>query len=204
MIQCPSMVAHSTVPPAGPPRIASGIGTWRDIGSLLTCLALAALGGCATRAAPRASPTPSLAQVAGGASPTAGAAAAVQSATAQVVATERAFAATMGRRDFKTFLTFLSPDAVFFSGNMVQRGPAQIATQWSPYFDGRTAPFAWQPDDVQVLDDGKLALSTGPLIQGGRVVGRFNSIWRLEAPNTWRIVFDKGEAVCASPPAPRG
>jgi ketosteroid isomerase-like protein len=127
---------------------------------------------------------------------------AVQRATAQVIATERAFAATMAQRNFKAFLTFLSPDAIFFSGNMVERGPVQIANQWAPYFDGRTAPFSWEPDDVQVLPDGTLALSTGPLMQQGRVVGRFNSIWRLEAPNTWHIVFDKGEAVCAAPPAP--
>jgi hypothetical protein len=24
------------------------------------------------------------------------------------------------------------------------------------------------------------------------VVGRFNSIWRREAPGVWRVVFDKG------------
>jgi len=51
-----------------------------------------------------------------------------------------------------------------------------------------------------VLSDGKLALSTGPLLQQGRIVGRFDSVWRLEAPNTWRVVFDKGEPVCSAPP----
>ena len=106
----------------------------------------------------------------------------------------------MANRDFKAFLTFISPDAIFFSGSTVQHGPAQIAEQWAPYFRGRRAPFSWQPDDVQVLDDGKLALSTGPMLQMGKVVGRFNSVWRLEAPHTWRIVFDKGEAVCSAPP----
>lgn len=203
MTQYPSIVTHLIAPPAGPARSALGTGACRSIVGLLICVTLAAVGGCATRAAPRTSRTPTLAQVVAGSSPTAGAAAAVQTAAAQVAAAERAFAATMARRDFKAFLTFLSPDAIFFSGNTVQRGPAQIATQWAPYFEERTAPFAWRPDDVQVLADGKLALSTGPLIQNGSVVGRFNSIWRLEAPNTWRIVFDKGEAVCATPPAPQ-
>ena len=31
----------------------------------------------------------------------------------------------------------------------------------------------------------------------GKVIGRFNSIWRQEAPGRWRVVFDKG-----SPPEP--
>ena len=44
---------------------------------------------------------------------------------------------------------------------------------------------------------GKFALSTGPATVNDRIVGRFNLIWRLEAPHTWRIVFDKGEPVCA-------
>jgi hypothetical protein len=31
-------------------------------------------------------------------------------------------------------------------------------------------------------------------------VSRYNSIWRLEGANTWRVVFDKGEAVCSAKP----
>ena len=30
----------------------------------------------------------------------------------------------------------------------------------------------------------------------GKVIARFNSVWRLEAPGTWRVIFDKG-----SPPS---
>ncbi|HLK71827.1 MAG TPA: nuclear transport factor 2 family protein [Steroidobacteraceae bacterium] len=141
-----------------------------------------------TTAAPGASPAEAQAQVA------------LQQATTLVIATERAFAATMAQRNFKGFLAFLSPDAVFFSGSTVEHGPVQIAEQWAPYFQGRRAPFAWQPDDVQVLPDGKLALSTGPVLQDGRIVGRFNSVWRLEGSGIWHIVFDKGEAVCSAPP----
>src|SRR6185312_10851012 len=88
-----------------------------------------------------------------------------------------------------------------FSGQTIERGQAEIAAVWEPYFNGRTAPFSWEPDHVEVLPDGRLALSTGPLIEHGQVVGRFDSVWRLEAPNTWRIVFDKGEPVCGAPGA---
>ena len=121
-------------------------------------------------------------------------------ATKQVIATEQAFARTMADRNFKAFVAFLSPNAVFFSGSEVMRGPADIASKWEAYFTTREAPFSWSPDDVEVSASGDLALSTGPVYQDHKIVGRFSSIWRLEAPNTWRIVFDKGEAVCGITP----
>jgi ketosteroid isomerase-like protein len=121
------------------------------------------------------------------------------SAHDQVVATERAFAKTMADRDFKSFQQFLSSEAIFFSGSTVEHGPAEIEATWKPYFKGPGAPFSWVPDNVQVVPSGKLALSTGPVYVDGKEVGRFNSVWRLEGTNTWRIVFDKGEAVCAKP-----
>jgi ketosteroid isomerase-like protein len=117
-------------------------------------------------------------------------------ASRQVMATEQAFAKTMADRNFQAFASFLSPEAVFFSGSQINRGADAVADAWQPYFVGSKAPFSWRPDHVEVLPSGKLALSTGPVYQDHVVVGRFNSIWRLEAPNTWHIVFDKGEAVC--------
>ncbi len=164
---------------------------------LVVCLLGLILAGCAS--SPRQSQHPARTRQPP-VSATAAATAALQAATTEVIATERAFAATMANRDFKAFLGFLSPNAVFFSGSTVERGTEPIAQQWAPYFRGARAPFAWRPDDVQVLDDGKLALSSGPVLVGGQIVGRYNSVWRLEAPNTWRIVFDKGEAVCSAPP----
>jgi ketosteroid isomerase-like protein len=122
------------------------------------------------------------------------------SAHDQVVATERAFAKSMADRDFKSFQGFLSGEAIFFTGSAVEHGPKAIAATWKPYFNGKAAPFSWAPDNVQVLDSGKLALSTGPIYVDGKEVARFNSIWRLEGKNSWRIVFDKGEAVCGAAP----
>lgn len=123
-----------------------------------------------------------------------------EAATREVEATERAFAATLAARDAAAFGRFLSADAVFFSGRAVDRGPAAVEARWQGYFAGPDAPFAWAPDHVEVLDSGTLALSTGPVTANGVVVGRFNSIWRREAPGRWRIVFDKGEPVCAATP----
>jgi ketosteroid isomerase-like protein len=121
-------------------------------------------------------------------------------ATQQVLATERAFANSMADRDFGAFTALLATEAIFFNGNTVMHGAAEVAAAWQPYFKGPTAPFAWQPDHVEVLPSGTLALSTGPVYVSGQVVGRFNSIWRLEPAGGWHIVFDKGEAVCAASP----
>lgn len=115
----------------------------------------------------------------------------------QVMDTERAFAKSMADRDHAAFATFLADEAIFFSGDSSVRGKAAVAAQWKPFFEGKEPPFSWEPDQVQVLDTGDLALSTGPVRDpAGKVVGRFNSIWRREAPGQWRIVFDKGSPVC--------
>lgn len=111
----------------------------------------------------------------------------------QVMETERAFAATMAARDFDQFSGFLSKEAVFMSPDGARRGSEAVAQAWRGYFDGPQAPFAWAPEQVEVLASGTLAYSSGPVTdRSGRQVGRFNSVWRLEGPGTWKVVFDRG------------
>ena len=111
----------------------------------------------------------------------------------QVMETERAFAATMKARDIAAFGGFLSKEAVFMGSGGAQRGREAVVEAWRPYFDGPNAPFAWAPDQVEVLASGTLAYSSGPVTDpAGRQIGRFNSVWRLEGPGTWKIVFDRG------------
>lgn len=111
----------------------------------------------------------------------------------QVVQAERAFAATMAARDFEAFTGFLSREAVFMSPAGAQRGKDAVAAGWRACFDQPQAPFSWQPDEVEVLASGTLAYSSGPVKDAaGRRIGRFNSVWRLEGPGTWRVVFDRG------------
>jgi ketosteroid isomerase-like protein len=119
------------------------------------------------------------------------------SAKEQVMATERAFAKSMADRNPKKFSGFISTEAVFFSGDTARRGKPKILEAWLKFFQGAQAPFSWEPATVEVLDSGKLALSSGPVRDpAGKLIGTFTSIWRLEAPHTWRIVFDKGNDVC--------
>ena len=115
----------------------------------------------------------------------------------QVADTERAFAKTMADRDHAAFASFLSDETIFFSGAKALRGKQQVADAWKRFYDGPAAPFSWQPEVVEVLDSGTLALSSGPVRNPqGKLVATFTSIWKLEAPGTWRIVFDKGNDVC--------
>lgn len=116
----------------------------------------------------------------------------------QVADTERAFAATMRARDHAAFTKFVADEAVFFSGTgTVLRGKDAVANAWQPFYDKPEAPFSWEPDQVEVLESGTLAYSGGPVRNAeGKLVGRFNSIWRLEAPGVWKVIFDRGSEVC--------
>lgn len=121
----------------------------------------------------------------------------------EVVDTERAFARTMADRNFAAFGTFLATDAIFFSGPKPLHGRQEVAEAWKRFYEKPDAPFSWKPEMVEVLESGTLALSSGPVFDpAGKQFATFTSIWRLEAPGTWRIIFDKGNDVCDCAKAP--
>ncbi len=136
----------------------------------------------------------------------AGAAAADRTTLAKEVRdAEQAFATSMAARDHTAFTRHLADDAVFFDGEKATRGKAAIAAAWKPFFDGPNPPFSWTPENVEVLDSGELAYSSGPIFDPkGKRVGTFNSVWRRESDGTWRVVFDKGCSACACAKAPAG
>lgn len=118
----------------------------------------------------------------------------------QVQETERAFAKSMADRDFEAFVSFLSDEAVFFSGETPLTGKQKVAEAWKGLYEKPDAPFSWEPEQVVVLDSGTLALSTGPVLDpNGKLIAKFTSIWRLEEPGKWRIIFDRGSEVCDCP-----
>lgn len=118
----------------------------------------------------------------------------VQEEVAQV---ERAFAATMKARDHAAFVRFLSDEAIFTGGPQPLRGKQMVADEWKKFFTKPEPPFSWEPDEVEVLASGSLARTSGPVYaRDGKLIARFQSVWRQEAPHTWRIVFDGGSDVC--------
>jgi ketosteroid isomerase-like protein len=118
----------------------------------------------------------------------------------RVADAERAFAAAMARRDAAGFASHVSEEAIFMGSAdapRVLRGKTAIVEGWNQFFDGPAAPFSWEPDIVEVLDSGNLALTSGPVRDPkGEVIGRYNSIWRLEPDGRWRVLFDRGAPVC--------
>lgn len=115
----------------------------------------------------------------------------------QVADAERGFAKSMAERDHAAFTTFLSEEAIFFTGPTPLRGRQAVTDGWKRFYEKPDAPFSWEPDVVQVLDSGTLALSSGPVRDPkGKQFATFSSIWRQEAPGVWRVVFDKGNEVC--------
>ena len=115
----------------------------------------------------------------------------------EVMATERAFAKTMADRDHGAFATFIADEAVFLSGPEPLHGKRKVVEWWARYYSNPNPPFSWEPEEVEVLESGTLALSSGPVRNAdGKVIARFTSVWRRTAANAWQIVFDKGSEVC--------
>jgi ketosteroid isomerase-like protein len=123
---------------------------------------------------------------------TAAAQSSLEARRAEVFVAERAFARSMAERDFAAFGRYVAEDCVFF-GSTALHGREAVLAAWKPFFDGAQAPFSWEPDQVEVLSSGDLALSTG-LVKNpaGAVTARFNSIWQRRADGGWQVIFDKG------------
>lgn len=118
----------------------------------------------------------------------------------QVREAERAFAKTMADRNHAAFTSFLADEAIFLGSNRVMRGKKEVAEAWRRFYEGPKAPFSWEPERVEVLDSGTLAISTGPVRDpDGKRSGTFNSTWRREADGSWKIVLDSGCPPCECP-----
>ena len=115
----------------------------------------------------------------------------------QVWDAETAFAQTMADRDLEAFASFITEDAIFMGfGSKVNRGKEMIVKNWAKLFKKEKASFAWKPERVEVLEDGSLGLSTGPVYDE---LGRFQthtSFWRRQHDGSWKVVFDKGDRFC--------
>ena len=117
--------------------------------------------------------------------------------TQQVRDAENGFAATMAKRDYQAFATFIAPDAVFFGSKEAYRGKAAVVASWKGLYEKPDAPFSWRSESVEVSESGTLAHSSGPVFSPkGERMGTFNSVWRRESDGSWKVVFDKGCDAC--------
>jgi ketosteroid isomerase-like protein len=110
----------------------------------------------------------------------------------------------MADRDHAAFVSFLSEETIFFSGpqGAALRGRQAVADRWKAFYEGPTAPFSWEPEQVEVLASGALAFSGGPVYGPDKKrIGTFNSVWRREKDG-WKIVLDIGCPACECPAQP--
>ncbi len=131
---------------------------------------------------------------------------AIGSHEADVRCREIAFSQAAEARDADAFRSFIDADARFVASD-VRRGVDEITAAWAPFFAADGPAIRWRPSVVEVLENGRLALSRGPY----RVIaknaegetaeywGTFNSVWRLNDDGIWRVVFDAGSPA-ESPP----
>jgi ketosteroid isomerase-like protein len=118
----------------------------------------------------------------------------------QVRKSEMAFAKTMADRDLKAFESFVAEDTLFFGREGAIRGRAAVVAAWKPLYEGPKAPFSWEPDTAEVLDSGKLAITSGPVYDDkGQRFGTFMTIWERQKDGKWRVIFDKGCPYCPPP-----
>ena len=119
---------------------------------------------------------------------------------------EIGFSNSVEAKDLALFRSFVDEDARFV-GNTVRHGPEEVGEGWASFMTEDGPRIKWRPQIVEVLEDGKLALSRGPYKytaaneEGVDVDywGTFNSIWRLNDDGEWRVVFDAGSPA-AQPP----
>jgi ketosteroid isomerase-like protein len=122
-------------------------------------------------------------------------------AATEVRERERAFAKTMADRNLDAFASFLSKDAIFMGGAGPLRGRDAVVAEWKKFYEGEKPPFSWEPETVEVVDSGGLALSRGPVFApDGKRIGTFTSTWRKEPDGRWRIVLDSGCPPCPACP----
>jgi len=121
--------------------------------------------------------------------------------------TEIAFSQSVENHDITAFTSFIDADARFVSSS-VSRGPAEVTEAWSVFFADDGPDIKWRPQTIEVLKDGELALSRGPYRMITRDAegkttehwGTFNSVWRKQADDSWKVVFDAGNAAAEAPP----
>jgi len=121
---------------------------------------------------------------------------------------EIGFSKAAEARDAESFSSFIDADARFVS-NSVTSGPKAITEAWAGFFADDGPVIKWRPQFVEVLKDGKLALTRGPYrmivtdAEGNRTEGwgTFNSVWRLQDDGDWKVVFDAGNPAGAAPSA---
>mgnify|MGYP001818735749 FL=1 len=74
---------------------------------------------------------------------------------------EIGFSRAAERQDLDAFRSFIDADARFVGGTVL-RGVEDITAAWAVFFQDDGPVIQWRPQIIEVLENGKLALSRGP------------------------------------------
>lgn len=109
----------------------------------------------------------------------------------EVRAAELAFAKAFADRDATRFFAMLEADATFIGKRRTLHGRAEVQEGWRQLIEAPQPPFSWTPERVEISGDGRIGLSSGPVLApDGHQVGTFSSIWRRQIDGTWKVIFD--------------
>jgi ketosteroid isomerase-like protein len=109
----------------------------------------------------------------------------------QVQAAEDALAQAVFERDRDTFRDLLADDGEMVVCRRTLHGKPAIMAALQSYFDGAEAAVCCECLQIEVLNTGALAFTSGELLDhyDRSPVGAFESIWRRDPDHIWRLAF---------------
>jgi ketosteroid isomerase-like protein len=109
----------------------------------------------------------------------------------QVQAAEDALAQAVFERDRDTFQDLLADDGEMVVCRRTLHGKPAIMAALQSYFDGAEPAVCCECLRIEVLNTGMLAFSSGELLDhyDRSPVGAFESIWRRDPGQVWRLAF---------------
>lgn len=119
-------------------------------------------------------------------------------ASQTAVDAERAFnRAAQSKGQWTAFREFAADSATMFVPQPVK------AQGWLKDREDPPRSIEWWPTESYESCDGKVAINTGGWKRPDGSVGYFTTIWKRQADGGWKWVFDGGDTLATSLPAPR-
>lgn len=117
-----------------------------------------------------------------------------------VACADVALSRAVEQRQVDEFLSYLDENARFFSDDTMKYGADDVRRAWSIYFEEDGPLLRWRPQFVEVVADGRLAITRGPYRyldrnDDGELVeawGTYNSFWRKLPNGEWKVLYDSG------------
>jgi ketosteroid isomerase-like protein len=123
-----------------------------------------------------------------------------KAAASAIVKADQAFCQAAIDRNLDRFLSFVADEATFSGGAAPLRGKDAVAQGWAPYFREGGPTLTWKPIKAEVLVGGDVGYTvgtwerraSGPDGKPSIARGNYLTVWKKQADDTWKAVFDTG------------